>query len=93
MTLSVAGTYKFQLSCMGGKDDYADVHAYVKINGEVKYTQAGSFTGYDIWHDVLISGIEFKAGDELIVGFHVSTPTGGAWGDIDDCMLNLVKAA
>ncbi len=93
LTLTVAGTYKYQISVMGGKDDYADVHAYVKINGEVKYTQAGSFTGYEDWHDVFIGDIEYKAGDKLIVGFHVSTPTGGAWGDIDDCMFNLVKAA
>ena len=91
--LSTPGTYKYQISVMGGVDPDADVHAYVKVNGEVKYQASGAFVGYDVWNDVFIGNIEFKAGDTIVAGFHVSTPTAGSWGDIDDCMFNLVKAA
>ena len=93
VSLTLSGTYKYQVSAMGGIDPNAIVQAYVKINGEIKYTANGALNGYENWGDIKIANIEYKAGDKLVVGFHLETPTGGSWGDFDDCMLNLVKAA
>ena len=94
VALSLPGTYKYQISVMGGVDPNAITYIYVKINGTIQYKSAnGALTGYENWSDMKLTGIEFKAGDTLTVGFHMETVTAGSWGDFDDAMFNLVKAA
>lgn len=91
--LTVAGTYKFQISIMGSATPDAVIYIYAKTNGVVVKQQSGSITGYENWSDILLTDIEYKAGDKLVVGFHIESAIGDTWGDVDDCMLNLVKAA
>lgn len=93
----VEGKYKMQLSLMGGKGSgeastaAQNCYAYVKINGEVKYQQAGNFTKYNAWSDIKLSDIEYHTGESLSVGFHIESSEAGVWGDIDDVMLNFVE--
>jgi len=98
LSLTTAGTYKFQISTMGGTGtagaDAAkqNIYAYVKINGTVTKTVAAPITSYsDGYHSYLISDIAYASGDTLVVGFHVESSEAGVWGDIDDCMLNFVN--
>lgn len=86
----VAGTYKYSISIMGGDAGTTNVYAYVKINGEEVNTAEMSITSYGNWDTVTIEGIELKEGDQLVVGIHVecSGAGNGAWGKIDDGLLN-----
>ena len=85
-----AGNYKFAISIMGGDAGDQEVYAYVKINGETVLTQPMSINGYGNWDTGLIRGIEYAEGDTLTVGIYVkcSGAGNGAWGKIDDAMLN-----
>lgn len=84
------GKYKYSISIMGGDAGETNVYAYVKINGTIVSTQEMSITSYGSWDTVTINGIEYKEGDELIVGIHVECvgAGSGAWGKIDDALLN-----
>ena len=87
------GTYKFQASTMGepkGSTDNLNIYVYAKINGEVVGTAPGTISEYKVWHDALLRGIEYTAGDTLVVGVHVECSNAGVWGSIEDCMLNIV---
>ncbi len=88
-TLS-AGKYKFTISIMGGDAGETDIFAYVKINGQIVKQEALSITGYGNWDTVTVSGIEYQEGDTISVGIAVKCQGSGngAWGKIDDAMLN-----
>ena len=96
LTLEQSGTYKFQASLLGGDDkefaeDLQDIYIYVKINGEIAYKQDMKYKGYNAgYSDFVLKGIEYELGQEISVGFHVEAKEMGAWGDIDDCMFNIV---
>lgn len=85
-----SGTYKFSISIMGGDAGETDIYAYVKINGEIVKTSPLGITSYGNWDTATISGIGYAEGDELVIGIYVKCQgTGnGAWGKIDDAMLN-----
>lgn len=85
-----SGTYKFSISIMGGDAGETDIYAYVKINGEIVKTSPLGITSYGNWDTATISGIGYAEGDVLVVGIYVKCQgTGnGAWGKIDDAMLN-----
>ncbi len=87
-----AGTYKFSISIMGGDAAGPDVYAYVKINGEVVTTAPATITSYNEWHTAEIPSFTVNDGDSVEVGIHVACdPSGnGAWGKIDDALLNSV---
>ncbi len=95
VTVPATGTYKFQISVMGGADTGAadaskqDIYAYVKVNDTV-YQQSGKITSYGAWADIKITGINYTIGDTIKVGIHVNCSEEKVWGDIDDAMLNLV---
>ena len=98
VSLDKAGTYKFQISTMGGTGTVSadpakqNIYAYVKINGAVTKTVAAPITSYsDGWHSYLLKDIAYAMGDNLVLGFHVEGSEAGVWGDIDDCMLNFVS--
>ena len=85
-----AGNYQFSISIMGGDAGEATVYAYVKINGEMVKTAPMTITTYGNWDTGTISGIAYTEGDALVVGIYVkcSGSGSGAWGKIDDAMLN-----
>lgn len=88
-----AGKYKYSISIMGGDAGETDIYAYVKINGEIVHKAAAIITVYNEWHEARIEGIQVKEGDTVTVGIHVQCAgTGnGAWGKIDDALLNSMK--
>ncbi len=85
-----AGTYVYSISIMGGDGGNTNIYSYVKINGEIKYTQETTITSYNSWDTPVIEGIEVNEGDEVVVGIHVECEGSGsgAWGKIDDALLN-----
>ncbi len=85
-----SGKYKFTISIMGGDCGETDIYAYVKINGETVSTQALGITSYGNWDTATVYGIDYTAGDELVVGIYVKCQGAGngAWGKIDDALLN-----
>ena len=85
-----AGVYKFSLSIMGGDAGEHQVYAYAKINGETVMTQPMAITTYGNWDTGILRGIECREGDVLTVGIYVKCAGAGngAWGKIDDAMLN-----
>ncbi|MCQ2458564.1 MAG: glycosyl hydrolase 53 family protein [Clostridia bacterium] len=87
------GKYKFTVSIMGGDCDETDIYAYVKINGEIAGKVPMSITSYGNWDTETVPAFETKAGDTVTVGVYVKCKgTGnGAWGKIDDALLNSVK--
>ena len=76
---------------MGGAGGTTDIYAYVKIGGEIVYKADTFISAYGEWHDALIENIEYTEGDEIIVGIYFKCSGPGAWGKIDDAMLNSVK--
>lgn len=87
-----AGTYKYAISIMGGDCGETDIYAYVKRNDEIVATAPMSINGYGNWDTGSISEFEYNGTDKLVVGIHVkcSGEGNGAWGKIDDAMLNSV---
>ena len=85
-----AGAYKYAISIMGGDGGTTDIYAYVKINGEIVATAKTDITGYNNWNTGVIENFEYNGTDTLAVGIHVtcSGEGNGAWGKIDDAMLN-----
>lgn len=97
LTLSQTGNYKMQASLLGGTDvspateDLQNIYMYVKINDVVTYTKNMKLNGYAAgYSDFLLTGIHYEAGQKIVVGFHVEAKERGSWGDIDDCMFNIV---
>lgn len=85
-----AGKYKYSISIMGGDGGTTEIYAYVKINGVITMTAPLQITVYEEWHTSLITNIEYNGTDELVVGIYVkcSGSGNGAWGKIDDALLN-----
>lgn len=87
-----AGTYKYSISIMGGDCGETNVYAYVKLNGEIVAKDSLSINGYNNWDTSLINNIKYNGTDKIVVGIHVecSGAGAGAWGKIDDALLNSV---
>ena len=85
-----AGSYKYTVSIMGGDAGDAEIYAYVKVNGEIVKKESMEITSYGNWDTVTVSGFEINEGDTITVGVYVkcSGAGNGAWGKIDDAMLN-----
>ena len=85
-----AGTYKYAISIMGGDCGETEIYAYVKLNGEIAETAPLGISGYNNWDTARIRGIALEEGQELTVGIYVKCrgEGNGAWGKIDDAMLN-----
>lgn len=88
-----AGTYKYSISIMGGDGGTMDIYAYVKINGETVATAPLTMSGYGNWETAWIPEFEYNGTDALSVGIYVkcSGAGNGAWGKIDDALLNSVS--
>ena len=87
-----AGTYFYQISIMGGDGGTTDIYAYVKINGEIVQKIPGYITEYGKWMSMTSNDFDYNGTDELIVGIYVKCggAGNGAWGKIDDAILNAV---
>ncbi|MBR5345803.1 MAG: glycosyl hydrolase 53 family protein [Clostridia bacterium] len=87
------GKYKFSISIMGGDAGSHEVYAYVKINGETIGTAPMKITSYGNWDTGVIPEFQVTEGDAVTVGIYVRCEGAGngAWGKIDDALLNSVK--
>ena len=84
------GTYKFSISVMGGDAGEQEVYAYAKVDGETVATAPLTITSYGAWDAARIENIAVARGQTLTVGVYVrcSGEGNGAWGKIDDALLN-----
>ena len=89
-----AGTYRYAISIMGGDGGDSDIYAYVKINGETVATSPMEITVYNSWDEGVIEAFDVNEGDTVTVGLYVKCAGAGngAWGKIDDAMVNSVSA-
>ncbi len=88
-----AGRYRFTVSIMGGDAGTTDIYAYVKVNGKTVVTAPMKITSYGNWDTAVTPAFTVSAGDEVIAGVYVKCQGAGngAWGKIDDALLNSVK--
>ncbi len=87
------GKYKFTVSIMGGDAGNTDIYAYVKVNGETAATAPMKITSYGNWDTAVTPAFTCDAADEVVVGVYVKCQGAGngAWGKIDDALLNSVQ--
>ena len=87
-----SGTYQYAISSMGGDCGETDIYAYVKIDGEIVGRAPMGISGYGNWDTGRIEDIAYAEGQEITVGISVKCAGegNGAWGKIDDAMLNSV---
>ena len=88
------GKFKFQISVMGGDCGTTDITAYVKIDGaETARSEQIPITGWNSWNAGVIPEFDHPAGTEVTVGIYVKCQGSGngAWGKIDDALLNSVQ--
>ena len=88
------GKFRFSVSIMGGDCGDTDIYAYVKVNGEIiARSEPMAVTGYAQWDTKSTPVFTHSAGDEITVGVYVKCAGSGngAWGKIDDAMLNSVQ--
>ena len=85
-----SGKYKYSVSIMGGDCGTTDIYSYVKIDGQIVRKQALTINGYGNWDTQTISGIDYTEGQSIVVGVYVKCAGSGngAWGKIDDALLN-----
>ena len=87
------GKYRFTVSIMGGDAGKTDIYAYAEVNGEIVATAPMGISGYGNWDTAVTPVFTCKAGDTVVVGVYVKCQGAGngAWGKIDDALLNSVK--
>ncbi|MBR3266205.1 MAG: glycosyl hydrolase 53 family protein [Erysipelotrichaceae bacterium] len=87
-----AGKYKFAISIMGGDAGRQEIYAYVKLNDEIIAKKEMKISTYNNWDQGLIDAFDYNGNDELKVGIYVkcSGEGNGAWGKIDNALLNKV---
>ena len=85
------------MACCGPRTSFffnetaaTEIYAYVKENGEIVATEPLKITSWNEWHTAKIAGVHHSEGAEFIVGIYVRcTGSGnGAWGKIDEAILN-----
>ena len=87
-----AGKYKFAISIMGGDAGRQEIYAYVKLNDQIIAKKEMKISTYNNWDQGLIDAFDYNGNDELKVGIYVkcSGEGNGAWGKIDNALLNKV---
>ncbi len=86
------GRFKFSVSIMGGDCGETEIYAYAKVDGETVGTCPMTISGYGNWDTGRVTAFDHPAGSEVTVGVYVKCAGegNGAWGKIDDAMLNAV---
>ena len=84
------GTYNFTISIMGGDAGEQEICCYAAVDGVEVGRTPMRITSYGEWDTQSVNGIEVKAGQTVTVGVSVrcAGAGGGAWGKIDDALLN-----
>ena len=85
------GKFRFSVSVMGGDCGATDIYAYVRINGkEVARSEQIPIAGWKNWNAGIVPEFDHPAGSSVTVGVYVKCQGegNGAWGKIDDAMLN-----
>ena len=87
-----AGTYKFAISIMGGDCGDTEIYAYALVDGVEVGRAPMQITSYGNWDTGRINSIPVAEGQTVTVGIRVrcAGEGNGAWGKIDDAMLNSV---
>ena len=87
-----AGNYRFSISIMGGDCGETEIYAYALVDGEEAGRAPMGITGYNNWDTAVIDGIAVPEGSVLTVGICVrcSGEGSGAWGKIDEAIVNFV---
>jgi arabinogalactan endo-1,4-beta-galactosidase len=85
-----AGTYSFTVSIMGGDAGDAEIFCYALVDGVEAGRTPMKITSYGSWDTQTVRGIEVKEGQTVTVGVSVKCAGAGsgAWGKIDDALLN-----
>ena len=88
-----AGTYDYSISIMGGDGGDTEIYAYVKENGEIVAREPLTITSWKEWHTAHIKIGVLDGSSGLAVGIYVkcSGSGNGAWGKIDDAVLNFAE--
>lgn len=85
-----AGTYRFDVSIMGGDAGDYESYAYIKKGGEVSDQCELQITAWNAWHEGACE-TEVEEGGSLTVGVYVRCGGAGAWGKIDAATLTRVR--
>jgi len=87
------GKFRFTISIMGGDAGNTDIYAYVKVNGEMITKAPLKITSYGNWDTAATEPFTHAQGERVTVGIYVKCQGAGngAWGKIDDALLNSVK--
>ncbi len=87
------GKFRFTVSIMGGDAGAHEAYAYVKVDGETVATAPLGITSYGNWDTGVTPDFDHPAGSQVVVGVYVKCAGAGngAWGKIDDALLNSVK--
>lgn len=81
------GIYNFSLSIQGGDAEVQNIYIYTIVNGEKK-TETAEISSWRVWDSPTIENISVNG--EITVGIYVKCGA-GAWGTIDDVLLNPVE--
>ena len=84
------GTYSFTISIMGGDAGDAEIFCYALVDGVEVGRTPMRITSYGNWDTETVEGIRVAAGQTVTVGISVKCAGAGsgAWGKIDDGLLN-----
>ena len=87
------GKYRFTVSIMGGDGGQTEIYAYVKVNGKIIATAPMQITSWNVWHKGVTPVFPYDGEGEICVGVYVKCQGAGngAWGKIDDALLNSVR--
>ena len=87
-----AGEYSFTISIMGGDAGETEIFCYVLVDGVEAGRTPMQITSYGNWDTQSVSGFTVKEGQTVTVGVSVKCEGAGngAWGKIDDGLLNSV---
>ncbi len=85
-----AGTYSFTISIMGGDGGETEIFCYALVDGVEAGRTPMKITSYGNWDTQTVRGIEVKEGQTVTIGVSVKCAGAGngAWGKIDDAVLN-----
>ena len=88
------GDFTFSVAVMGGDCGQTDIYAYVLVDGkEAARSEQIPIAGYGSWNTGVIPSFAHPAGTEVTVGIYVRCQGqgNGAWGKIDDALLNSAR--
>ncbi len=85
-----AGTYRFDVSIMGGDAGDYESFAYIKKGDEVSDQCGLQITAWNAWHEGACE-TEVEEGGSLTIGVYVRCGGAGAWGKIDAATLTRVR--